>query len=235
MKKQKGITLIALVITIIVLLVLAVVSIRIAVNNGIITKANEAVNAYSEEEIREKIELAYSEYKMERINNSDYTMQDAINNSGLEGATVTGDETSGWTITVPTKDGDKVFFLRGDGSVEKLTAVYDTLPEDFWVADEETKTAKVNNKYLETHVSSSTSSGYTNTITTYTCAYTKLTVPSTAIVINEDGSTKQVDVEKFNINQITNITHLRILEGIIALPSIPKTIEEVIIPNGVKK
>ena len=47
-KSNKGITLIALIITIIILLILAVVSIRLVMNNGIINKAEKAVTTYSE-------------------------------------------------------------------------------------------------------------------------------------------------------------------------------------------
>ena len=48
LKKQKGITLVALVITIIVLLILATVAITMAVNSdGLFSKANEAVNEWN--------------------------------------------------------------------------------------------------------------------------------------------------------------------------------------------
>lgn len=44
MKKQKGITLVALVITIIILLILAMVSIRIVMDGGLITRASKATD-----------------------------------------------------------------------------------------------------------------------------------------------------------------------------------------------
>ena len=48
-KQEKGITLIALVVTIVVLLILAGVSISLVLNNnGIISKAKEAKNRYAE-------------------------------------------------------------------------------------------------------------------------------------------------------------------------------------------
>lgn len=48
LKNQKGITLVALVITIIVLLILATVAITMAVNSdGLFSKANEAVNEWN--------------------------------------------------------------------------------------------------------------------------------------------------------------------------------------------
>ena len=48
MKAEKGITLVALVITIIVLLILAMVSISIISNHDVISHANNATNDYKE-------------------------------------------------------------------------------------------------------------------------------------------------------------------------------------------
>ena len=58
MKNNKGITLIALVITIIVLLILAGVSIAMLTgSNGILTQARNASNATSTAEIEERIDM----------------------------------------------------------------------------------------------------------------------------------------------------------------------------------
>ena len=65
MKNQKGITLIALVITIIVLLILAGVSIAMLTgDNGILTRAGDAKMAQIEGEVQEKINLAIQATKM---------------------------------------------------------------------------------------------------------------------------------------------------------------------------
>lgn len=59
MRQEKGITLIALVITIIVLLILAGVSIAMLTgNNGILTKANDTKVAQEKSEFKEAIQLA---------------------------------------------------------------------------------------------------------------------------------------------------------------------------------
>ena len=58
--ENKGITLVALIITIIVLLILATVSISLVINNGILDKAQHGVDKYSEEEELEQIKLAVS-------------------------------------------------------------------------------------------------------------------------------------------------------------------------------
>ena len=49
---QRGITLVALIITIIVLLILAMVSISLVMNSGIINKSKTAVDKYSQEEVQ---------------------------------------------------------------------------------------------------------------------------------------------------------------------------------------
>ncbi len=65
-KNTKGITLIALVITIIVLLILAGVSIATLMgDNGILTNATKARTEDAHASVREAISLAYSEYIME--------------------------------------------------------------------------------------------------------------------------------------------------------------------------
>ena len=61
MKGQKGITLVALIITIIVMLILVGVSISVALNGGLFTKANTAVEDTKEEQVKEAITLARAE------------------------------------------------------------------------------------------------------------------------------------------------------------------------------
>ena len=61
---SKGITLVALIITIIILLVLATVSINLVINGGILDKSKSAVDKYSDEELMEQIKLAYQEYQI---------------------------------------------------------------------------------------------------------------------------------------------------------------------------
>lgn len=68
MKEQKGITLVALVITIIVLLILAMVSISLFMNSGIIDRSNNAVQAYNEAQINEQQQLNAVENWMHNAN-----------------------------------------------------------------------------------------------------------------------------------------------------------------------
>ncbi len=74
LKQKKGITLIALVITIVVLLILAGATIAMLTGeNGILGKATTAKAKSAEEEAREKVSLMLASWKMEKaINNADF-------------------------------------------------------------------------------------------------------------------------------------------------------------------
>lgn len=75
MKKERGITLVALVVTIIVLLVLAAVTLNLVLGqNGIITKATDAKIEGEVSYEKEQISLAVSSAKMEKIKNGDNTV-----------------------------------------------------------------------------------------------------------------------------------------------------------------
>lgn len=89
MSEAKGITLIALIITIIILLILAMVSIKLIWDGGIITHAQTATSKYTIEQEKELIGLGYSNYKMAKINDNSASLT-------VEGAQVDG--TGPWTI-----------------------------------------------------------------------------------------------------------------------------------------
>ena len=109
---QRGITLIALIITIIVLLILAVVSIRLVVNNGILGKAEGAVKTYSESETEEKVKLAYSDYQMGKLTNSSYTFEQALQNGKVAYTSVTGSDAEGYIVTATLSDGRTKQFTK---------------------------------------------------------------------------------------------------------------------------
>ena len=77
---NKGITLVALVISIIVLLILATVSISLVMNGGIIDKSKSSVDKYSEAEISEQIKQAYLEYEMAKLTGMTENASDFIKN-----------------------------------------------------------------------------------------------------------------------------------------------------------
>lgn len=78
-KREKGITLIALVVTIIVLIILAGISINLVLGeNGIITKAQQAKGQYEISEIKEKVEMGLAELEVEYINKEKLTIETAL-------------------------------------------------------------------------------------------------------------------------------------------------------------
>lgn len=68
--KEKGITLIALVITIIILLILAGVTINIAIKTGLMEKTEAAVDRYTQQELLETLKLELIDYKMANLSNN---------------------------------------------------------------------------------------------------------------------------------------------------------------------
>ena len=67
MKAEKGITLVALVITIIVLLILAMVSIKLVLDSRIISHAENAADNYTAAAEEEKVELNEAANTMDNI------------------------------------------------------------------------------------------------------------------------------------------------------------------------
>ena len=74
-KNNKGITLIALVITIVVLLILAGVTINIAINNGILNNSKKAVDEYKVSEYKENIEVIKTGEQFKKISEN---LQDSL-------------------------------------------------------------------------------------------------------------------------------------------------------------
>ena len=139
-KENKGITLIALVITIVVLLILAGVTIStLTGDNGLLKKANEAKTASEESEIEEEIQLLKLEYEIAKRNGAfdgscdDYVLYkkygvrlgDIVNYDELSNGqkTYTTDISKGIARTVGTKDEltGKYPLIEGDFTTQNLT------------------------------------------------------------------------------------------------------------------
>ena len=124
MKEQKGITLIALVITIIVLLILAGVSIAMLTgNNGVLTKATTAKSETAVAEVKEQVMLAMNEILMNAndptnttADSTDYPKTLTAENIAAKtasntGKTVTAEENgtitydNAYTVTLKTESG----------------------------------------------------------------------------------------------------------------------------------
>ena len=114
MRNQKGITLIALVITIIVLLILAGVSIAMLTGeNGILTNATESQQKTDYENAREQIDIALQAIKTEAlaktIDNNSYEANTDIAHlvsSDIIGSTITSD--TKYVITPKTGTSDTI-------------------------------------------------------------------------------------------------------------------------------
>ena len=109
MKKQEGITLVALVITIIILLILAMVSIKIVMDGGLITKASDATIQHTIAAEKEKIQTGNAAYQMALANKENVTKPTIE-----EEATVTpkGED---WSVTF-TKTNNE-YELKKDGTI----------------------------------------------------------------------------------------------------------------------
>lgn len=91
-KENKGITLIALVITIIIILIIAGVAIAsLTGENGLLARASKTKEATTMGAEKDKIGVGYHDYKIKKYSDSNATLE-------VQGASVTGDEQSGWTI-----------------------------------------------------------------------------------------------------------------------------------------
>ena len=125
LREQKAITLVALIITIIVLLVLAIVSINLVINSGIISKAQYAVDKYSDEEVGEQIKLSYLEYKSESLHNGNVDYRNYMETSLGK---VYGDENvevsqMGRNLKIEINGCTKIYTIRYDGSVKEKEKV----------------------------------------------------------------------------------------------------------------
>ena len=82
LNNKKGITLIALVITVIVLLILAGVAVAtLTGDNGLLQKVQNAKQVNEESEICEQIKLAYAEYQVAQYDGTTKTAEEMIGDS----------------------------------------------------------------------------------------------------------------------------------------------------------
>ena len=132
MKEQKGITLIALVITIIVLLILAGVSIAMLTgNNGILTKANTSKTETTKAEVAERINMELNAVYADVLSGdiTDFTKISAADlkkiNDNLAGK-ATAAATDANTFTITPKDAtlasNGTITINSDGSAPTITA-----------------------------------------------------------------------------------------------------------------
>ena len=120
-KGQKGITLVALIVTILVLIILAGVSISIMLgSNGIINYAKKAKKSSTGAALQERLQMAIANYEIEKIQNSDENMsfKEYIENaekSGLENLKIIEENPSEDVKFIATME-NKTIIAKADGS-----------------------------------------------------------------------------------------------------------------------
>lgn len=119
LESKKGITLVALVITIVVLLILAGVSINLVVGNqGILTKTKKADEDAKQAAIKEQIDLALTNYQIEKIANDNLNFKDYMEDeeqSGIKNLEVIDENPSEDIQLIGRIDG-RIIIMKTDGS-----------------------------------------------------------------------------------------------------------------------
>lgn len=113
-KSTKGITLVALIITVIVLVVLAMASIKIAINGGIINRADKENQEFIIRGEKEEMALAYQDFLQKKEWDDNAELK-------IEGAEVTAgerNEKQGWNVTFLATN--HKYFLYSDGKIEEI-------------------------------------------------------------------------------------------------------------------
>ena len=123
-KKNKGITLVALVITIIILLILAGITISSLTNSGLLRKAQESTRISEIKEIEEVARISYMERQMEEITGEEQvTMAGLISDLREKGYTIK--EITGGTNSVTGIKLNKSEISMEKNSTEELTYEYE--------------------------------------------------------------------------------------------------------------
>ena len=126
-RKQKGITLVALVITIVILLILAGVSINLVLGpNGLITKAQEAALKTDKAALDEKIQMAIVAAQMENNEYKELTAENLGYALIKDGTKAIVSENEDGTIHILFLDEKKEYRLNSDGNIEDLNIDFDT-------------------------------------------------------------------------------------------------------------
>ena len=105
---QKGITLVALVITIIVLLILAMVSIKIVMDGGLISKAKESTSQHTIAAEKETIQTGYAAYQIELAQKGTAELK-------VEGEATVTPKGEDWSVTFRKTNNE--YELKKDGTI----------------------------------------------------------------------------------------------------------------------
>ena len=138
-KNKKGITLIALVITIIVLLILAAVSIAtLTGENGILTRAQDAKTQTGAADEKEAIGLAYNGVMAENQGRGEVTAEKLKLELSRNGRTDVTDVTGENPITIEFNSG-RSYEIDANGNIKEVSSVRNPYGEDWdyaWVCND---------------------------------------------------------------------------------------------------
>lgn len=116
-KSNKGVTLVALVITIVILLILSIITIREVQGEGLIQKSKQAVIKHEIAQEKEKMQLAAADLKMTKVNSNvkvtNTMLEDKIKDHGIENETI-GD---GY-FTVKIAKSGRIYTIDEKGNIE---------------------------------------------------------------------------------------------------------------------
>lgn len=100
LETNKGVTLIALVVTIIVLLILAGISINVlAGQNGLLNRTAESKESTESSQVEENLKLAIMEAMTKGLGKlTDENLKESLNNIGISNDDISGNVFGGWSV-----------------------------------------------------------------------------------------------------------------------------------------
>ena len=229
-ENEKGITLIALVITIIILLILAAISIAMLTGeNGILTKASTAKEKYQISEAKEKIELALQDLRIEEESKGNSLTKENLSKLAGNEYEISVGSTENFPVEVvqsiykfQINDKYQVEYL---GEATGTIVTYKTDPEGYTSQDKVTITLKVKNskgiKEIQTPNSENTiyGNGKIEIATDYT-VYKNGTYTFKVIDNENKEETRDIIIDKIDKDAPTSCTIKAIVkDGIIEVTS----------------
>ena len=204
LKRNKGITLIALVVTIIVLLILAGISIMMLTGqNGILNRASEAKENTGTSQTEELVKLSVTDALTQGLGSlTDTNLKAALdNNLGAGKYQITGDAENGWTITVDGKE----FKVDATGNITGDTTGGENLKDLSAYQTNETKPYLPDNTKFERVKGTDLTTGLVIQETATGSEYVWVEVPKTTAVYQKAG----LSVTNFddNYTKIENDLH----------------------------
>lgn len=209
LKNSKGITLIALIITIVVLIIMAAVGIKAAQGNRIIDKTEEILYDYEDIQIAEKIRLEYMKQKeigdIETLEGKNELLYKITGNDWCKLATLSEDRQY---ISIESKKGRLYKLYLSDGRVttmkdgdeiyvdtQKCTITINATPEDAYIYIE-----SENTKMTAYGTGVVTLEDYINSHITYTVTREGYVTQTNTIILKENESLNiNLEIKKYTV------------------------------------